>query len=440
MPSARRSSTSPTDAATSVVALNACRRVVLTLDRLINVERCRNYSIIFIVLGYGLVVVSTFMGHLPQTAFGTTVLPDYLAHWTGGRLVLDGQLADLYDQRTQFEVQVAAVGQTSKLAWFVSPPFVGLLFAPLAALPYLASAAAWTMTSIAMLLAALKLARPLAPNIPEAQWRMIMLVCFASQPVLELLGAGQDSAFSLLVWVAGTRLILARRDVLAGVVFALGLCKPQLFVLVPVVLLAQRRYRSFAAWLSTALALAFISIKMVGVDGVRNWLALPFQDAYREAVQVGQAWKMQGLPSFVTALMPPGLSQIGEVVGYLAAGLVLVLFLTACRHWPTSRGDVGLWAFAALTTVLLSPHLVVYDFVLLLPAVLYLLERQDTSTVRVALFFLFVITWMAPAGHLLSGVTPWPLSVVGAGWGAVPILVLWLEFRRPDLRPYADAT
>ena len=430
MPSARRSSTSPTDSATSVVALNACRRVALTLDRLVNAERCRNYSIIFIALGYGLVVASTFMGHLPRTAFGTTVLPDYLAHWTGGRLMLDGQLADLYDQRTQFGVQVAAVGHTSKLAWFVSPPFVGLVYAPLAALPYVASAAVWTLISIAMLLAALKLARPLAPNIPEARWRMIVLVCFASQPVLELLGAGQDSAFSLLVWVAGTRLILARREVLAGVVFALGLCKPQLFVLVPVVLLAQRRYRSFAAWSSTAFALALISVKMVGVDGVRNWLALPFQDTYREAVQVGQAWKMQGLPSFVTALMPPDLVQIGEVAGYLAAGVVLILFLTECRRWPASRSDAGLWAFAALTTVLLSPHLVVYDLVLLLPAVLYLLERQDTPTVRVALFFLFVITWMAPVGHLLGRATPWPISVVGAGWGAVPIFILWRVFLR----------
>jgi len=84
-------------------------------------------------------------------------------------------------------------------------------------------------------------------------------------------------------------------------------------------------------------------------------------------------------------------------------------------------------AFAALTTVLLSPHLVVYDLVLLLPAVLYLLERQDTPTVRVALFFLFVITWMAPVGHLVAGIAPWPFSVVGAGWGAVPILVLWVS-------------
>jgi len=104
--------------------------VGLAVDRWITTGRCRNYSVILIVLGYGLIVVATFLGHLPHTALGETVLPDYLAHWTGGRLVLDGQLANLYDQQTQFEVQAAADGLTSKLAWFVSPPFVGLLYAP----------------------------------------------------------------------------------------------------------------------------------------------------------------------------------------------------------------------------------------------------------------------------------------------------------------------
>jgi len=404
----------------------------LTLDRWISTERCRNYSIILIVLGYGLIIVSTFLGHLPKTAFGESFLPDYLAHWTGGRLVLDGQLATLYDQRAQFDLQTATIGQTSKLAWFVSPPFVGLLYAPLAGLPYLASAGVWTLLSVGMLLIALKLARPLAPTISGARWRMIVLVCFASQPVLELLGSGQDSAFSLLVWVAGTRLMLARRDVLAGVVFALGLCKPQLFVLVPVVLLVQRRFQSLVAWLSTASVLALISVRMVGVDGAQNWLILPFGDAYRESVQMGQAWKMQGIPSFVTSLMPSALAREGEVVGLLAAFAIMVFFIRTCRRWPTSSGGVGMWAFAALTTVLVSPHLVVYDLVLLLPALLYLVEREDVPAVRVALFALFVITWMAPVGHLLAAAVPWPLSVIGAGWGAVPIFVLWRAFRSSE--------
>ena len=128
-------------------ALSTWRRMSVAIDRWVNAERCRNYSIVLIVLGYGLIIASTFLGHLPRTAFGEAVLPDYLAHWTGGRLVLDGELASLYDQRTQLEVQVATVGQTSKLAWFVSPPFVALLYAPLAGLPYVASAAVWTTST-----------------------------------------------------------------------------------------------------------------------------------------------------------------------------------------------------------------------------------------------------------------------------------------------------
>lgn len=240
------------------------------------------------------------------------------------------------------------------------------------------------MLSVAMLLTALKLARPLAPNLTMARWRMVVLVCFASQPVLELLGGGQDSAFHLLVWVAGTRLVLAHRDVSAGVVFALGLGKPQLFFLVPVVLVLQRRFRSLAAWVSTAGVLAVISVAMVGVDGVQEWLMLPFRDAYRDAVQVGQSWKMEGLPSLVTSLMPPGLAREAGVVSLLASVVILALFIDACRRWPASHGDVGMWAFAAVTTVLVSPHVVVYDLVLLLPAVLYLLERENTPTVRVS--------------------------------------------------------
>ena len=413
-------------------ALSVASRLTLTLDRWINAERCRNYSIILIVLGYGLILVTTFLGHLPNTAFGETVLPDFLVHWTGGRLVLNGQLDSLYDQGAQLRVQTAAVGQTSKMAWFIAPPFVGLLYAPLAGLPYLASAGVWTLLSAMMLLIALKLARPLAPSISSARWRMVVLVCFASQPVLELLGSGQDSAFSLLIWVAGTRLILVRRDVLAGVVFALGLCKPQLFVLVPVVMLMQRRFQALVAWLSTASVLALTSVRMVGVDGVQNWLMLPFGDAYRQAVHVGMAWKMQGLPSFATSVMPPGLARAADVVGLLAILVILVLFIAAYRRWPMSYGDAGIWAFAALTTVLVSPHLFVYDLVVLLPAVLYLLERHGTPLVHMALFALFVITWIAPAGHFLGGAAPWPISVVGAGWGAVPIFILWRVFLSSD--------
>jgi len=95
----------------------ALDRFINVLDRLINRERCRNYSIIFIVLGYGLIIVPALLGHLPQTAFGATVLPDYLAHWTGGRLVLDGVVDPAADSAALARSQ--AVGFELALASFV---------------------------------------------------------------------------------------------------------------------------------------------------------------------------------------------------------------------------------------------------------------------------------------------------------------------------------
>jgi len=63
---------------------------------------------------------------------------------------------------------------------------------------------------------------------------------------------------------------------------------------------------------------------------------------------VGQAWKMQGLPSLVTSAMPSGLARGAEVVGLFAALVILVIFISACRGWPTSLGDVGMWACCSL--------------------------------------------------------------------------------------------
>ena len=51
-------------------------------------------------------------------------------------------------------------------------------------------------------------------------------------------------------------------------VFALGLHKPQLFFLVPLVLLCWGRWRALAGWAVTAGLLGAVSLRLVGFDGV----------------------------------------------------------------------------------------------------------------------------------------------------------------------------
>src|SRR5690606_19005459 len=132
-----------------------------------------------------------------------------------------------------------------------------------------------------------------------------ILILVSSFPIFELLGAGQQSALTLLLMVGGVRLVLADQQGWAGVVFALGAIKPQLFILVPFVLIALRMWKALVAGALTGLVTLAITHLVFGPEVFLAWLEALASPAYAELVQVDQAWKMIGLPAFLVTLAPP---------------------------------------------------------------------------------------------------------------------------------------
>ena len=387
------------------------------LDRAITPERLKLYPLAMLITSAAVMVAAVSLGDLPHIAGGELVLPDFLAHWTGGRMLLDGDTAALYDPVAQRAVQVAEVGNGT-LSWFVSPPFATYLYAPFAALGYGQAAIAWTAFSTACLVAAAFLIRPLAPRLFRDHRVGVYLVLGATEPVFELLGSGQDTGLSVLLWVAGVRLLLAGRDVVGGVVLAIGLFKPQLFFVVPFVLVAQRRWRALGAWAATAFGLSLVSVGTVGLDGLTDWARVPFSETFHAAVQLGQAWKMQSLPALASTL---GLwSWIAE---FVAVAALLVFLRQLWRARALGVGDLPIWMLAMMATVVASPHLVVYDLVVALVPMLWLVEHANNRTVRLACVTLFALTWTVPARHFLGG----PFD---AAWSAIPLVVLWVVLAR----------
>jgi hypothetical protein len=406
--------------------------MVGAVDRRITARRVRGYAVLFLLAWVGSLAGSVVLGRPPLNALGKPILPDFLNHWSGGRLLLDGLAGELYSSRAQVTLQVQVIGPSAELYWFVGPPFAALLFLPFAALPYLPSTLAWTLCSTLLLVLAARLARPLLPELGRREWGALLLVGAASQPTYELIGSGQDSALNLLLWIAGIRLALARRELLAGAVFALGLHKPQLFFLVPLVFLCWGRWRALAGWALTAGLLGGVSLLLVGLDGVRAWLALLASPLYREAVQADQAWKMQSLPALLTALAPRELAGAAE-----SLGLIIGLGLVALFGWQARRlrragaeQELTLWAFACLTTLIASPHLGLYDFILVLIPAAVLVARANERAVRLALLAIFALTWTLALRHGFVLNAPWPLTVFGASWTAAPLLVLWSALHR----------
>jgi hypothetical protein len=199
--------------------------------------------------------------------------------------------------------------------------------------------------------------------------------------------------------------------------------KPQLFLLVPLVLLAQRRWRGLAGWCASASGLLALSLVVVGPDVLHDWVTMLRSDRYQDVIQSGQSWMMQGVPSLLAAISPTQLSGPAQAVGYLvSAALVAALALVA---WRAPRAVLPVWTLACLTTVVASPHLLGYDLIVALPALLYLLDRHDVRRVRLWLVVLAALSWSSLPRHRWAGGASWPWVAAAASWCTIPLLVLW---------------
>lgn len=395
------------------------------MDAVLTRRRIRLWSVVAATVFVTAMVTSWLM--VPDQV----PLADFAARWSAGRLLVEGRAADLYDLTVQARVQQVATA-TTRSSWFVSPPFVALALAPLGALPYVLAGMLWTILSIGALALSLALLRPYSPEVLTRDWRLTVLVAAASYPVLQVVLVGQDSCFVLLSLAAGIRMLDVGRDVTAGVVLALGLMKPQLTFVVPIVLLIQRRGRALGAFSATAVALALLSLATVGPDGVAAWVAVLTSSDYSESVQQAFAWKAVSLSSLLTVLTP----EWGQAwrLATVAAGLLVCL--PAVRALRLTVGcPVLTWGLATGVAVLASPHVLVYDLVTTAPLLLALARHAWTPRTRALLVATNVLLWAAAPVHVLVGDRNWPASIVGAPWAALTLALLCLPLLLASREP-----
>ena len=391
-------------------------------------ERVQRVAVVVLAVNLALYAVVLVRGRFPFDAQGSIVLPDFMAHLTGGALVLEGRARELYSVAAQSAFQEGITHEPGTVNVFLSPPLTASLYAPFALLPYAGAAVAWTVASLGLLVLSGLLLRRLTPSIARDDRRVFFIAFAASQPVIQLLGSGQDTAISLLLWCAGAYLALGRRDAAAGVTFALGLFKPQLFLFPPLVFLALRRWRSLAAWLAASFAIAGVTLLVFGASGVRGWLAILRSPEYLVSLHAGRALRMASVGPLVLSIAPDSLATAAGVMGKVLSGALALATIARCVG-SGARPHVderGVWALACVATLLVTPHLFYYDLALLaLPAAL-LLEATGaySANARAALVALTLLTWTA-AARIPFESAAWPLRLLAASWTAIPMFVLW---------------
>jgi hypothetical protein len=283
---------------------------------------------------------------------------DYPAFYAAGRIAASGDLDEVNDLERLEAAQedlFPADEDEGFLTW-AYPPHVALLYRPLAAVPYRASYALHTGLMIAAYVGAAWLLRRKVAWLDRA-FIPGLAAGLLFYPMFRGIGAGQNTALTLLLLIGAWRASLAGRDGLAGVVLGLLLFKPQFALLAIAAWAVDRRWRAVATFGATAAATWVVTAAFAGTGWVSGWL--DDLDAYRATEDVN-AENHVSLSEAADALVD--VAALGWAV---AAGVV---YLVARRWWR--EPDVALLAPALL---LVAAHAVFYDIGLaLIPAAIAL--------------------------------------------------------------------
>jgi hypothetical protein len=313
--------------------------------------------------------------------------------YIGARIGLEQGWTHIYSLGLQHEVftQLRPQGDFNDGARFISPPPYAWLIVPLTLLGAAGAVYAWLAISIGSLVAAWWIAAP-------GEWReraLWLLAAVAWYPVLYSLSLAQPALVIVLLTAAAWKLTEARRPYFAGVVLGLSVIKPQLTLLLPLVLLASGRWKVAVSWAATAAVLALASLAVIGGQGLSDYLAL-----------LNEAQHVVNNRYFTLAyVLGPG------DLSYIAQGIVIAVAGVAA-YLNRNASHARLFALGLVATAIGATYWHLQDYAILVPAVwLFWRERPRAS-------LLWLLLLLAVAGEFAWPLTPLPLLIGLAVWFA----------------------
>ena len=287
---------------------------------------------------------------------------DAFAIWSWGRFLHDHPAAAIYDPATLRAAQLALGLDPGASYPFIYPPSYLPVLWLLGQMPGPIAGAVLIAVSLPLYLW----------STVGTKWRSSALLAALAAPTTTIvIAAGQSGFLTAAVLAGGLRLVPAN-PATAGVLFGLLSYKPQLGLLVPVALVAARRWRALAAASVTAVLLVILTTAVFGRAVWPSWAAAIPVYSRQFATESSEIRHL--MPTIFAALsqlsVPPAIAQWAQwAVALVAAAAVWVLF----------RPSAGLLAGAGLlvAALLATPYAFVYDMPILATAVIWLVaERQ----------------------------------------------------------------
>jgi hypothetical protein len=318
---------------------------------------------------------------------------DFVSFYAAGKLALAGSAPLAYDRAAHAAAEIAATQPHAPYQFFFYPPVYLLICAPLALLPYMVAFLAFQAITLSAWLLVIR-------AIFNARGWTWWLPVLAYPATFWTLGLGQN-AFLTAALVGGVTLLIDRRPVIAGLLLGLLIYKPHLAVLIPIALAAGGHWRAIAAASISAAAIIGLSVLFFGIETWQLYLA---------AVADSRAVYENGSVDIAGFVTPYGAARVlgaSSAEAWLVQfGATTLVIVTVCRVWLRTA-PLPIRSAALAAGILLSiPLALVYDLLLLMVAMAWLVRASRPDGFRMweklALFFCYVVALVGrDLGHYL---------------------------------------
>jgi hypothetical protein len=344
---------------------------------------------LFGVIAYGphleLFAISMLRPHLISFA----VDRDFANYWVAARMVLEGSHEILFDQQRYFSHLQQMFGSGYSPHNWGYPPHFLLLIWPLGFFSYKAALVGFLVTTFAFFVLAVVFFR--RKYAPESGISILVLAMLGY--ALVMVDAAQNgfllSAFCLLgfAW-------MKERPVLAGVAFALLTVKPQLGILIPLLLALDRNWKAIS-W--TVVFTSMLVAASAVLYGVQTWSAYLSDGISYQTGAVMTQWGgifLRMMPTAFAGMRSLGFSAEAShlaQIPFSLLGVSMVVWALCCDADPLRR------IFAAVCgAFVVSPYAFNYDMgALVVIAAMIVASKRVSGQSR--LLALAIIAGLCPA-------------------------------------------
>jgi alpha-1,2-mannosyltransferase len=200
---------------------------------------------------------------------------------------------------------------------------------------------------------------------------------------------GQNCFLTSSLLVSGFSFV-ETRPLLGGALLGFATYKPQLFLMVPIALIASRQWKALGSVAATAAVLILASVAVFGLDIWKDWFHVMVSPSvtYQKWAIAG---RLNGQSVYSCAVLAGASSRVANVAQALAA-----LFGGACVWWSFSRKvptDLRIAVLLA-ASLLASPHVSSQDGIFLAVGALLLFSRVIDDGGRFGEITIIIAAWV----------------------------------------------